>query len=123
VEHLGLECVDKKRISLFVLIIIAYKMNFSQEAYIDLIKTFSTEMDRLVELSDSKMKQEVFVSNLMIFNKFTNLLRVLNRNGWDKVVEDARASPLEPSCPCRKAKGYSKGWCGVTKAGYNTCDQ
>jgi hypothetical protein len=52
------------------------------------------------------------------------------KRGWDehkrivlrKRDEEVCAAPKAPACPCRQAKGYTHGWCGVAGGGVPGCD-
>lgn len=54
----------------------------------------------------------------------------LAKIGWDehkrivlrKRDEQLCAAPKAPACPCRQAKGYTHGWCGVAGGGVPGCD-
>ncbi len=47
-------------------------------------------------------------------------MQKIARVGWDEYVR--LAATESPPCPCRRAKGYFAGWCGVAGGGVPACD-
>jgi hypothetical protein len=60
-------------------------------------------------------------------------MQTIAKLGWEEFVkqvmerrrkedEEICAAPKAPACPCRHAKGYTHGWCGVAGGGVPGCD-
>jgi hypothetical protein len=96
-------------------------INFSEAALVELVKVIADEMPQLIDNVKPDMKRDALIANNKIASKLLELETALNRYGWEKKV-DAPVNRMLSACACRKAKGYSKGWCGIAGGGVPACD-
>jgi hypothetical protein len=78
---------------------------FSQNSEIDAISSFLAYQGHSGSSYAMIMRQMEFIA----------------KNGWEIYVVK-NSPPRVSACPCRAAKGFTSGWCGVAGGGVPGCD-